>query len=199
MCEAEVRGPSGTRHLPCELIAVGIGARAELSLAQALDLSLDPEGLGLEVSARFETSAKGVYAAGVCAAAHASSGAHWPKGWVSAERQGRLAARAMLGLPLEERVLDRDPSLIPLISRFGRLTHTRVGALGSPLAQVWRHPKRPELLCLYEREGKLTDVSALGRPLKSADWWPLIAQGLPCPALNERPMSEGTRGLRRAL
>lgn|GEM_PF-1282025 len=185
-------GPDGLMERPCELVASAIGARAELTLAQSLNLKLRDGGI--LVGEGFKTSAQGVFAAGDCVSAISSQGELWPKGWVSAERQGRLAARGLLRRPSRETLLDRHPQLIPQISRFGRLTHTRVGA---PPAQgahhgrwrCWRHPRRPSLLTLYTNDdGLLSAVSALGLTLESAQWVRLIERALPLEAVTHEPL-----------
>lgn len=202
---AHALGPNGPARFSCELLAVAIGSTAELSLASLLGLSLAEGAQAIKVNERFETSAPGVFAAGDCAEALSPAGVPWPRGWVSAERQGRLAARAMLARPQAHTLLDLRPELIPQVSRFGRLTHTRVGAVTQEdmehgCAQRWAHPKRPELVSLYERQGQLVGVSALGRSLQSAQFISLLAQTPPSAqsALCDHPvLQEALKGLKR--
>ena len=90
-----VETADGTR-IEGDLVVVGIGAEPRTNLAQ--DAQLDV-GNGIIVNDRLETSAPGIYAAGdVAAAWHPLLHARLRvEHWDNARRQGRTAARNMLG------------------------------------------------------------------------------------------------------
>jgi 3-phenylpropionate/trans-cinnamate dioxygenase ferredoxin reductase subunit len=90
-----VETADGTR-IEGDLVVVGIGAEPLISLAENAGLEV---GNGIIVNERLETSAPGIYAAGdVAAAWHPLLHARLRvEHWDNARRQGRTAARNMLG------------------------------------------------------------------------------------------------------
>ena len=85
----------GTR-IDADLVVVGIGAAPRTALAEAAGIAV---GNGILVNDRLETSAEGIFAAGdVASAEHPVFGARLRVAhWDNARRQGRTAARNMLG------------------------------------------------------------------------------------------------------
>ena len=90
-----VETADGTR-IDADLVVVGVGATPRTALAEAAGLAVDD---GILVDDRLETSVPGVFAAGdVASAWHPVFGARLRvEHWDNARRQGRIAARNMLG------------------------------------------------------------------------------------------------------
>lgn len=86
----------GGISVPADLILVGIGAVPETALAEAAGLAIDN---GVAVDDRLTTSDPAIFAAGDCAAfLHPGYGRRIRlESWRSAQEQGALAARNMLG------------------------------------------------------------------------------------------------------
>ncbi|MBB5223270.1 3-phenylpropionate/trans-cinnamate dioxygenase ferredoxin reductase subunit [Amaricoccus macauensis] len=82
--------------VPADLVLVGIGAVPETALAEAAGLAIDN---GIAVDDRLATSDPAIFAAGDCAAfLHPGYGRRIRlESWRSAQEQGTLAARNMLG------------------------------------------------------------------------------------------------------
>lgn len=91
-----VQTGDGTR-IPCDFVVVGAGASPRIELA--IQAGLDVAG-GVLVDARLETSVPGIYAAGDVAEAWnpALETRIRVEHWDNAKRQGRAAARNMLGV-----------------------------------------------------------------------------------------------------
>ncbi len=88
---------SGGDRLECDMVVVGIGATPRVELARAAGLEV---ATGVVVNAQLETSAPGIFAAGDIAEAwNPVLGARIRvEHWDNAKRQGRAAARNMLGI-----------------------------------------------------------------------------------------------------
>jgi 3-phenylpropionate/trans-cinnamate dioxygenase ferredoxin reductase subunit len=89
---------SDGRSWTADVVVIGIGATPNMELAAAAGLAV---GDGVEVDARCATSAPDVYAAGDVARRPEPvlGGRIRVEHWQNAQNQGRVAARAMLGLP----------------------------------------------------------------------------------------------------
>ena len=86
----------GDTSIPADMVIIGIGVEPNTELAAASGLVVDN---GIRVDARLRTSDPDVFAAGDVANAHNTA---WSQSlrvehWDNAIRQGRLAARSMLG------------------------------------------------------------------------------------------------------
>lgn len=94
--------------LPAGLAVVGVGMAPAVDLAEASGLDLDGDLGGVACDGGFRTSRAGVYAAGDVAAVVSSVAGHRLRveHWAEALNQGKLAAQAMLGRPVE---YDRVP------------------------------------------------------------------------------------------
>lgn len=81
----------GGETIPCEMVILSAGVRANLELAKAAGLDCDR---GVRVNARLETSSPGIFAAGDVA----EFGGQPPYGiWPAANEQGTIAGRNMAG------------------------------------------------------------------------------------------------------
>ncbi len=90
-----VETTDGTR-IDADLVVVGVGAAPRTALAEAAGIAV---GNGILVNDRLETSVPGIFAAGdVASAEHPLFGSRLHlEHWDNARRQGRIAARNMLG------------------------------------------------------------------------------------------------------
>ena len=86
---------SGGAPVEADLVVLGVGVRPRLALAEAAGLTIDK---GVVVDRAMRTSVPGVFAAGDIARYPGADGAPVRiEHWVAAERQGQVAALAMLG------------------------------------------------------------------------------------------------------
>lgn len=148
--DGRVAGVSTTtgHHLPAEIVAVAVGVRPRLALAQGAGLTLDR---GIVTSECLETSAADVYAAGDVAQVYdpVTRTAQLDTLWASAQAQGRIAGLNMAGLRLAYRT---RPALN--VTRLGGITTTIVGTVGAG--------DDPDLLTLTRGQSErwLTDPEA---------------------------------------
>ena len=159
--DREVELASGD-SLPADLVVVGIGVRPSTSLAEKAGLRVDR---GIVVDDYFETSAKGIFAAGDVA--------RYPdfrtgqlvriEHFVAAERQAQAAARNMLA----SRALPSRPVLLePALRRGTELRRPR-RAVG--LDGPGRNLRVGELSVTYKSEGKTLAVLTLSRDRESLE------------------------------
>lgn len=86
---------SGGPPIEADLVVLGVGVRPRTALAEAADLTIDR---GVVVDRALRTSVPGIFAAGDIARYPGADGALVRiEHWVAAERQGQVAALAMLG------------------------------------------------------------------------------------------------------
>lgn len=92
----DVGGGVPAELVPADLVLVGIGAVPETALAEAAGLAVEN---GIAVDDRLATSDPAIFAAGDCAAFHHPAYGRRIRleSWRSAQEQGTLAARNMLG------------------------------------------------------------------------------------------------------
>lgn len=91
---------AGEQELPCEMVVVAAGVRANIQLARDAGIEVIEKPPAVKVDDRMETSARGVYAAGDCVIcpSHAIAGQPWLSqlGTV-AVRQGKVAGTNAAG------------------------------------------------------------------------------------------------------
>jgi NADPH-dependent 2,4-dienoyl-CoA reductase/sulfur reductase-like enzyme len=147
----------GTRY-ECSTLGVSIGVEPATDWLR--NVSTPPRlGRGIVVDAGFRTSLPGVFAAGDCAEVELAGSAPFVEQiWYSAKRQGRLAARSMLGEPIEY-----APPIFFNSSKFFEIEYTTVGRF-APAARVFyfRYPGRDVSLRIAEQGGAVWAFNMLG-------------------------------------
>jgi NADPH-dependent 2,4-dienoyl-CoA reductase/sulfur reductase-like enzyme/nitrite reductase/ring-hydroxylating ferredoxin subunit len=143
--------------LPADLVVIGAGVRPAVELARQAGLAAEE---GVLVDERFRATAPGIYAAGdVARYPDARSGELVRiEHWVAAQRQGRAAARSMLGLgePF------RAPPFFWSVHYDVRLSY--VGhASGRDRAEVHGSLTDRDAAVVYRRGGRAAALLTVGR------------------------------------
>lgn len=147
----------GTRY-ECSTLGVSIGVEPAIDWLR--NVSTPPRlGRGIVVNAGFRTSIPGVFAAGDCAEVElAGSSPFVEQIWYSAKRQGRLAARSMLGEPIEY-----APPIFFNSSKFFEIEYTTVGRFAlAERAFHFRYPGKDVSLRIAEQGGAVRAFNMLG-------------------------------------
>jgi len=158
----------GTRY-ECSTLGVSIGV--EPAIDWLCNVSTPPRlGRGIVVDAGFRTSLPGVFAAGDCAELELAGSAPFVEQiWYSAKRQGRQAARSMLGEPIEY-----APPVFFNSSKFFEIEYTTVGRFpketqassgptpGTASEFYFRYPGRDISIRMAEHGGAAQAFNLLG-------------------------------------
>ena len=155
----------GSRYECC---ALGVSIGVEPAVGWLRNVSTPPRvGRGILVNAGFRTSLPSVFAAGDCAELELPGRAPLVEQiWYSAKRQGALAARSMLGEPIEY-----EPPVFFNSSKFFEIEYTTVGrfpkdpnAKPSPEARefYFRYPGKDVSLRIAEQNGAVRAFNLLG-------------------------------------
>jgi NADPH-dependent 2,4-dienoyl-CoA reductase/sulfur reductase-like enzyme len=153
----------GTRYECC---ALGVSIGVEPAVDWLCNVSTPPRlSRGIVVDAGFRTSLSAVFAAGDCAELELPGRAPLVEQiWYSAKRQGALAARSMLGEPIQY-----DPPVFFNSSKFFEIEYTTVGRFPGSNRQpqearefYFRYPGRDVSLRIAEHDGAVRAFNLLG-------------------------------------
>ena len=148
----------GARY-ECAMLGVSIGVEPAVDWLRFV--STPPRlGRGVTVDAGFRTSLASVFAAGDCAEVELDGRKPFVEQiWYSAKRQGRLAARSMLGEPIQY-----APPIFFNSSKFFEIEYTTVGRFVQDGQRVFyfRSPDRDVSLRIAERDGAVQAFIMLG-------------------------------------
>lgn len=148
-------------EFPCQLLGISIGVRPAVEWTKQLTTA-PRVGRGIQVSPDFTTSLPDVWAAGDCAEIHRDGEKPFVEQiWYSAKRQGELAARAMLGDPMDYR-----PPIFYNSAKFFEIEYTTVGKVnGLPSDAVefyTRLPGKEVSMRIMELGGAVVGFNMLG-------------------------------------
>jgi NADPH-dependent 2,4-dienoyl-CoA reductase/sulfur reductase-like enzyme len=155
----------GSRYECC---ALGVSIGVEPAVDWLRNVSSPPRiGRGIFVDAGFRTSLPSVFAAGDCAELELPGRAPLVEQiWYSAKRQGALAARSMLGEPIQY-----EPPVFFNSSKFFEIEYTTVGRFPrdsgpAPLSAgrefYFRYPGKDVSLRIAEQDGAVRAFNLLG-------------------------------------
>ncbi len=151
------------RRIECDLVVAGIGVRPRVALLEEAGAEVDG---GVVVDARLRTTLPDVWAAGDIAA--------WPdphtgerirvEHWVVAERQGRAAARSILGS-------DEPFDAVPFFwSQHYDVSINYVGHAGDwDVADLDGDPDENDCTVRYRRAGRVLAVASIFRDVESLE------------------------------
>ena len=147
----------GTRH---ECSALGVSIGVEPAIDWLRNVSTPPRlGRGIVVDAGFRTSLPNVFSAGDCAELELPG--HPPlveQIWYSAKRHGALAARSMLGEPIQY-----APPIFFNSSKFFEIEYTTVGRFAPGAHEFYfRYPGKDVSLRIAEQDGAVRAFNLLG-------------------------------------
>ena len=146
------------RRYECRLLGICIGVEPEVEWLESV---ATPPRLnrGILVDDRLRTSLAGVFAAGDCAEVELRDRtAVVEQLWYSAKRQGRLAARSMLGDPIEY-----EPPVFFNSAKFFDIEYTTVGRFSATMREFYyRFEGRDASLRLAEEDGAVKAFNLLG-------------------------------------
>lgn len=146
--------------LPCQLLGISIGVRPAIDWLRSVSTPPDLDR-GIRVAPNFATSLPDVFAAGDCAEIVRPDGSFIEQIWYTAKNQGDLAARAMLGDPI-----DYTPPIFYNSSKFFDIEYTTVGQVNNAPAGsrefYFRFPNREISVRVIEHSGAVVGFNMLG-------------------------------------